>query len=602
MFVRIKTTPNSPRRSVQLVEGVRDGGKVRQRIVRHIGVAMDEDELERLRRLGEYVKAKLEDEHQPSLFAPDTIADQVIRVGRQGDGKLPVDLKQLEEEQRLITGIHEVYGEMYRQLGLDGLLPRSRYRASHDALFHVVMARIANPDSKRGSVRRLEEDFGVSLPLEKVYRMMDQLDAPVINHLRRRVGEASRSLLPVAVLFFDCTTLYFETAVEDELRQHGFSKDGKHRDSQVLLALMVTREGLPISYEVFPGSTYEGHSLVPVLQDMQRRHQVERAVCVRGMLSAANLDAMDKIGGEYVVGARLRTLPVALQKQVLETDAYVPLEGSEDRRVGEWEHKGRRLIVVFCPKRARKDAYERRHQVQRLLERLKRNPKELLSHHGAKRFIAVEGGARLTVNPEKIAEAMGRPRRRHHQSARHEHCRSDGPLPRALAGRGELPHHQARPEGAPDLALEREPHPHRHRLHGLRLRPPPCLPRRHPEKADVPGSDPFRSRPPSMLGPVLPAIGQPLRHPLKADPSSRADLRNHGATPDDHPVPTRLSADKHRPDSKKCRMLCLDRNENRAISTTYEIQPSKSGASPSPSPRPTHGRCSPATVRCAPWR
>ena len=52
MFVRIKTTPNSPRRSVQLVEGVRDRGKVRQRIVRHIGVAMDEDELERLRQLG----------------------------------------------------------------------------------------------------------------------------------------------------------------------------------------------------------------------------------------------------------------------------------------------------------------------------------------------------------------------------------------------------------------------------------------------------------------------------------------------------------------------------------------------------------------------
>ena len=217
MFVRIKTTPNSPRRSVQLVEGVRDGGKVRQRIVRHIGVAMDEDELERLRQLGEYVKAKLEDERQPLLFAPEKIADQVIRVGRQGDGKekLPVDLKQLEEEQRLITGVHEVYGEMYRLLGLDGLLPRSRYRASHDALFHVVMARIANPDSKRGSVRRLEEDFGVSLPLEKVYRMMDQLDAPVINHLRTRVGEASRSLLPepVAILFFDCTTLYFETAV-----------------------------------------------------------------------------------------------------------------------------------------------------------------------------------------------------------------------------------------------------------------------------------------------------------------------------------------------------------------------------------------------------
>ena len=86
------------------------------------------------------------------LFAPEKIADQVIRLGRQGDGKqeLPVDLKQIEEEQRLVTGVHEVYGEMYRLLGLDALLPRSRYRASHDALFHVVMARIANPRQQAG--------------------------------------------------------------------------------------------------------------------------------------------------------------------------------------------------------------------------------------------------------------------------------------------------------------------------------------------------------------------------------------------------------------------------------------------------------------------
>ena len=413
MFVRIKTTPNSPRRSVQLVEGVRHRGQVRQRIVRHIGVAMDEDELERLRQLGEYVKAKLENDRQPLLFAPEKLAEQVIGLGRQGDGQpeLPVDLKQLEEEQRLVTGVHEVYGELYRLLGLHALLPRSRYRASHDALFHVVMARIATPDSKRSSVRRLEEDFGVNLPLEKVYRMMDRLDARVIERLRTHVGEASRSLLaePVAILFVDGTTLYFETAVADELRQHGFSKDGKHRDSQVLLALMVTREGLPVGYEVFPGATYEGHSLVPVLRDLQRRHPVERTVCVadRGMLSAGNLDAMDRIGGEYVVGARLRQLPLALQRQILEKGDAVALEGSEGRRVGEWEYKGRRLIVVFCPERARKDAHERRQQVERLLDRLARSdhPKELLSHHGAKRFIAVEGDARLTVNPEKIAEA-----------------------------------------------------------------------------------------------------------------------------------------------------------------------------------------------------
>ena len=555
MFVRIKTTPNSPRRSVQLVEAVRDGGKVRQRIVRHVGVAMDDDELERLRQLGEYVKAKLEDERQPLLFAPEKIADQVIRLGRQGDGKqeLPVDLKQIEEEQRLVTGVHEVYGEMYRLLGLDALLPRSRYRASHDALFHVVMARIANPDSKRGSVRRLEEDFGVSLPLEKVYRMMDQLDARVIEHLRARVGEASRSLLPepVAILFFDCTTLYFETAAEDELRQHGFSKDGKHKDSQVLLALMVTREGLPIGYEVFLGATYEGHSLVPVLQDMQRRHQVERTVCVadRGMLSADNLDAMDTIGSEYVVGARLRKLPLALLRQILDHDAYAPLEGSKDRRVGEWEYKGRRLIVVFCPERARKDAHERRHQVERLLDRLAPQRQSegtaLQSWGEALHRRRRRCAAHAEPGEDRRGRAMGRARRRHHQSARRERHRSDVSLPGALAGRGELPDHQARSAGAPHLALELGPHPrpHRHRLHGLRLRPPPCVPRRHPEAADVSGGHPLCPRPPPMLGAALSAIGQPLRHSLEADAGGGTDLRDHGAAPDGHPVPARLSTD-----------------------------------------------------------
>ncbi len=413
MFVRVKSTPNSPRRSVQLVEGVRNGTKVRQRIVRHIGIAKDDKELERLKRLGEFIKTKLKTERQPLLFSPEKLAEQVIRVGREGDGKatLPVDLKQLKEAQRITTGIHEVYGEVYRHLGLNALLPRSRYRAYHDALFHTVMARIANPDSKRGSVRSLEDDFGVSLPLHKVYRMMDRLDARTIERLRARVGDATRSVLPdpVSVLFFDCTTLAFATEEEDELRQKGYSKDGKHRYSQVLLALMVTREGLPVSYEVFPGAAYEGHSLVPVFEGLLRRHPAQQAVCVadRGMLSAANLEALDAMGGGYVVGARLRQLPGALRKKIWNLDSYGPLEGSSERRVNEWEHQGRQLIVTWSAKRAHKDAHDRRKAIQRAFDKLSQsdNPKALLSQHGAKRFIAVEGDARLVLDQKKIDEA-----------------------------------------------------------------------------------------------------------------------------------------------------------------------------------------------------
>ena len=83
MFVRIKSTPNSPRKSVQLVESHRTDGKIRQRIVRHIGIAMDDDELQRLRDLGEYVKAKLEAESQPSLFPAEDLAQLAIEARKR---------------------------------------------------------------------------------------------------------------------------------------------------------------------------------------------------------------------------------------------------------------------------------------------------------------------------------------------------------------------------------------------------------------------------------------------------------------------------------------------------------------------------------------
>ena len=65
----------------------------------------------------------------------------------------------------------------------------------------------------------------------------------------------------VRVLFYDCTTLYFESFTPDELKQNGYSKDLMFNQPQVLLALIATVEGLPLGYEVFPGSTFEGNTL-----------------------------------------------------------------------------------------------------------------------------------------------------------------------------------------------------------------------------------------------------------------------------------------------------------------------------------------------------
>ena len=137
MFVRVKSTPNSPPRSVQLVESVRQGDKVKQEIVRYVGSAMDDDALLRLKELAHVIKAKLEANHQTSFFSPEQSTHQIMvaKASKSSTSKaLNVDLKQLREEQRTVIGIHEVYGEIYQQLGLNTLLPKHRYRTSTGAL------------------------------------------------------------------------------------------------------------------------------------------------------------------------------------------------------------------------------------------------------------------------------------------------------------------------------------------------------------------------------------------------------------------------------------------------------------------------------------
>lgn len=419
MFIRVKTTPNSPRKSVQLVEGYREGGKVRQRIVRHIGVAANDVELAKLKEIGEFLKAREADARQPGLFPPEQVAEEVIEAGRRPveapeRSRLQVDLCDLREEKRMVTGIHEVFGQVYRELGLDRLLS-VRHRASRQALFHTVMARIANPRSKRGSVRELGEDFGVSLPLEKVYRMMDRLDGRIIDKLRSRVAAATGALLPepLDVLFFDCTTLYFESVASDEggdaLRQFGYSKDGKSQRVQVVLALMVTREGLPVGYEVFPGAQYEGKTFLPMMEAMRRRHGGLDAVCVAdaGMFGEANLAGLESAGHQYIVGARLRSLPKALKERILETGRY---RGMTDReaggKVGGFEHKGRRIVVAYSPGRAAKDRRDRQKAVRRLLDKLgKKGAPQSLAPRGAGRFLRMRGEGRWEIDPDKIAAA-----------------------------------------------------------------------------------------------------------------------------------------------------------------------------------------------------
>ena len=284
-------------------------------------------------------------------------------------------------------------------------------RSARKALRHMVMARIANPGSKRGTARRLEAELGVSIPVQRIHRMMDRLDGEAIESMKSLAAEAARRLLPErpSVVFFDCTTLHFESVEEDGLREFGFSKSGRHGRTQVLLALMAASDGLPAGFEVFPGSDCEGKSLIPSLERMRRRERAEQAIHVadRGMFGEENLKDMEERGLQCIVGARLKSLPKALKERILDPGSYQPTGNSGESKSAEFEHGGRRVVVGWSRARARKDAADRRKAVDKLTEKLRRSasPAQALSRRGHGRFVKVEGKAKLSVDRKKIEEA-----------------------------------------------------------------------------------------------------------------------------------------------------------------------------------------------------
>ena len=418
MFVRVKSTPNSPRQAVQIVQSVREGDKVRQKILRHVGVAMNDAELVKLKEVAEFVKSQLQEEHQASLFSPEDATQQAIEAktttkarGAADRQALTVDLRRLKETQRAVVGIHEVFGPIYRQLGFDTLWDTSkRYHKRRKLLEHIVMARIAQPASKRASVELLERDFGIRLNLSSIYKMMDAMDEPTIERLQCLAGNRTKQLLggSLSVLFYDCTTLYFESFEPDDLRQKGFSKDRKASETQVLLALVVSEEGLPVGYEVFPGATFEGHTLIPILQQLKQRFDITRVVFVadRGLFNKDNLDALEAAKVEYVVGTRLKNQSETLKRQILDTESYIPL--SEGLKVLTLDRPGgRRMVVTHSEKRARKDREDRDKSILKMKKKLSRSkqPKEFIASSSYKKYLKVPASGVISVDQEAVTNS-----------------------------------------------------------------------------------------------------------------------------------------------------------------------------------------------------
>jgi transposase len=429
MFIRIKKSKNSPKCSVQIVESKRVDGKVKQIIIKHMGTALEGVELEELKGLAESVKKSMEELGQLPLYVKETTLVKENSKNNQ-DCKESIDTNRddfnvnmldVKEEKRTIKGIHDVYGKLYNELGFDKIIPNpTRNKRSVEALKDIVLARVANPDSKRATVENLEENFAVHLDLNLVYRMMDKLGDKEILKLNKLVYTQTTSLFKdkIDVIYFDATTLYFESFIEDGFKRNGYSKDGKFNQAQVVLALMVTKEGLPVGYKAFSGDTFDGHTLIPVLKEIKEHYNLDKVVYVAdaGMFNRDNLkefETLDEHKMTYIVGARIKNLPKSLQTDIKNIDNYTQLDNNT--KVAIFEYQGKKLLVSYSIKRANKDKYEREKGIEKLRVKLskEKSVKSQLSNQGYKKYLQLTPKEKnttencdlsITLNEDKIEE------------------------------------------------------------------------------------------------------------------------------------------------------------------------------------------------------
>lgn len=416
MFIRIKK--NGSKTHVQIVSNERKGEQVRQKIIRHVGVAHKDHEIEDLRQFA----AKILNEHRieaglkPRRIQAKKLSDGLRQLPFDFDeADKSVDIAGLREEARVNDGFMDIFGKLFDELGFHKVIKDTgRDRFWSELLKRCTIARIIDPQSKLATTQMWKDLQDEDVNIDRLYQMMDVV-GKFEDDFKKQVAAKTLAIFDnqVDVLFFDVTTLYFESFEPDELRNFGFSKDCKFKETQVVLALVTTTEGMPIAYELFPGSTYEGHTLIPVIKSLKHKYEVKNLLVVadRAMFVEDNLLALEAEDVKFIVAAKLKGLSSERKKQILNVTNSKPcVIGREFQWVTSFDRMfpNRKLIVSYSSGRAHKDAKERVRLDMRLRKKASKDGKitikKLIANAGTNAFIKTTG-AKAEIDEQKLADA-----------------------------------------------------------------------------------------------------------------------------------------------------------------------------------------------------
>lgn len=283
--------------------------------------------------------------------------------------------------------LHEAYNylsQVYSKIGFN--------RINNVTLKNFAIIRVLEPASKSKSIKLLGKYFGIKYKKTTVFRELLKLvnlkadiEEIAIKYAKKNLG------FDFSLVFYDVTTLYFETHAEDDFRKTGFSKDNKINQPQILIGLVVNEVGFPIYYDIFKGNTFEGKTIIPVILAIKEKYQINKFTVIAdsGMLSAQNLTEMEKYNIDYVVGARIANLNLNEVRNIANE------LNQTDRKIIRQDD----ILFDYSAKRAKKDKADNDKQLKKANYYLK-NPSKVMKRS---KFLSNEGRKTFKLN-EAIIE------------------------------------------------------------------------------------------------------------------------------------------------------------------------------------------------------
>lgn len=372
MFVRKKRNKSGVI-SVQIID--KSSGKYK--MIKTIGSSSDEKKIEQLVELG---KDWIETNTNSLVF--DFSGD------RQSTEDVLNNIEQIN-----ISGTSLLLGKLFDEVGFD--------KIGSELFKNLVILRLSFPASKLKTVDLLQKHQSIEINVQDVYRYLDKLHSTHKELVQQISYQHTLKILGnvISIVFYDVTTLYFQIDDEDEIRKRGFSKEGRHQNPQIVLGLLVSVGGYPLSYEIFEGNKFEGHTMLPIIESFKVKYNLDKLVIVAdsGLLSNQNISDLRAKGYEFILGARIKNETDLIKEKILGLE----LKDGESKIIDKQDSL--RLIISHSDKRAKKDLYNRERGIERLEKKIKTGKltKSSINNRGYNKYLKMEGEINVTIDREK---------------------------------------------------------------------------------------------------------------------------------------------------------------------------------------------------------